>query len=196
MVMVTHHLHPPGTAPIAHDSIQPAEQTALQGIPKCSKCEKIGHWGPKCHGGKPPPAKNASLPKNAPLTGSQHGKSRFPPGSHSCHPGRGGKTDAIDGGEDHSPQDEIVLYGIQANLTTVATTHTKVNTEEAPTYHELFIDVVNCGSAGDTHPEEIVVDNICALWCNEVYTMVQLPASASRKGNSLTSCQSQHWSWR
>ena len=33
MVMVTHHLHPPRTAPIAHDSTQPAEQTAPHKIP-------------------------------------------------------------------------------------------------------------------------------------------------------------------
>ena len=117
---------------------------------RCSKCNTIGHRGPKCHGVKPP------LPRNAPLTWSQHGKSRCPPGSHSCSPGRGGKTDAIDVGEDHSPQDEIVLYGIQADVTTVATTHTKVNTEEAPTYDELLINAVNCGTAGGTHPGKIV----------------------------------------
>ena len=44
----------------------------------CSKCDKIGHWGPKCHGGKQPELKNASLLMNAPPTGSQHGKSRCP----------------------------------------------------------------------------------------------------------------------
>ena len=32
MVMVAHHLHPTRTAPIAHDSTQPAEQTAPHGI--------------------------------------------------------------------------------------------------------------------------------------------------------------------
>ena len=89
-----------------------------------------------------------------------------------------------DVGEDHSPQDEIVLYGFQANVTTVATTHFKVNTEEAPTYDALFVYVVNCGTAGDTCPEEIVVDNMHASWCNEAYTMVQLPASASSKGTA------------
>ena len=123
----------------------------------CSKCDTMGHWGPKCCGGKPPPPRSAPLPKNAPPTGSQHGKSRCPPGSHSCHLGRGGKTDTIDVGEDHSPQDEIVLYGIQANATTIATTHTTANTEETTTYNELFIDTVNCGTAGDIHSEEIVV---------------------------------------
>ena len=41
MVMVTHYLHPPGTAPIAHDSMQPAEQTALQGIPDPPNATKL-----------------------------------------------------------------------------------------------------------------------------------------------------------
>ena len=144
----------------------------------------IGHWGPKCCSSKPPPPKNVPLPRNAPLTGSQHGKSRCPPWSHSHCPGKGGKTDAIDVGEDQSPQDEIVLYGIQANVTIVATTHTKLNTEEAPTYDELFIDVVNCGTAGDTHQGEIVVDDVYAPQCNEPYTVVQLAASASSKGTA------------
>ena len=39
-------------------------------------------------------------------------------------------------------------------------------------------NAVDCGTVGDTHPEEIVVDDVCAPWCNEAYTMVQLPASA------------------
>ena len=144
----------------------------------------MGHWGLKCCGGKPPPPSNAPLTKNAPPTGSQYGKSRCPPGCHSCHPGRGGMTDAIDVGEDHSPQDEIVLYGIQADASTVATTCTKVNAEEAPTYKKLFIDAIDYWPVGDTHPEKIVVDDVCAPWCNEAYTMVQLPASASRKGTA------------
>ena len=42
-------------------------------------------------------------------------------------------------GKDHSPQDEIVLYGIEANSTTVATTHATVNTKEASTYDELLL---------------------------------------------------------
>ena len=106
----------------------------------------------------------------------------MPPGSHSHHPDRGGKTNAIDVGEDHSPQDEIVLYGIQAGGTTVTTPHMKVNIEDAPTHDELFINAVNCRTIGDTHPEEIVVDDVCAPWCNEAYTTVQLPVSTSSKG--------------
>ena len=42
MVMVTHHLHPPGTAPIAHDSIQLAEQTAQQWIPDAPNAKRLG----------------------------------------------------------------------------------------------------------------------------------------------------------
>ena len=100
--------------------------------------------------------------------------------SHSHHPGRGGKTDATDVGKDHSPQDEIVLYGIQANVTTIATTHTTVNTNEASTYDELLIDVINYGTIGDTHPEKIVVDDICALHGAmkhiQQYSCLQVPA--------------------
>ena len=33
----------------------------------CSKCDKIGHWGLKCHSGKPPQPRNASMPRSAPL---------------------------------------------------------------------------------------------------------------------------------
>ena len=95
---------------------------------RCSKRDKIGHWGLRCHSGKPPP------PKNAPLTGSQCGKSRCPHGSCSHHPGRGGETDAIDVGEDHSPQDEVVLFGIQVKVTTIATTCTNVNIGEISTH--------------------------------------------------------------
>ena len=42
IVMVTHHLHPPGTTPIAHDSIQLAEQTAPQGIPDAPNVTRLG----------------------------------------------------------------------------------------------------------------------------------------------------------
>ena len=42
MVMVTHQLHPQGTAPVAHNSIQPAEQTALQGIPDAPNATRLG----------------------------------------------------------------------------------------------------------------------------------------------------------
>ena len=150
----------------------------------CSKCNMIGHLGLKCHGGKPPQLKNASPPRNALPTGSQCGKSRCPPWSHNCHPGRSGKTDAIDVGEDHSPQDEIALHSIQPNVTTVATICTTGNTKGVPTHDELFIDAVNYSTVGNTHPEEIMVGDVHTPWCNEAYTTVQLPASASRKGTA------------
>ena len=38
----------------------------------------------------------------------------------------------------------------------------QVNAEEAPPCNELFINTVNCGMVGDIHPEEILVDNVCA----------------------------------
>ena len=60
----------------------------------------------------------------------------------------------------------------------------QVNTEEAPPCNELFVDAVNCGTVGDTHPEEIVVDDVHAPQCNEAYTMVQLPVSTSSKGTT------------
>ena len=100
------------------------------------------------------------MARNAPQTGSQCGKSRCPPRSHNHHPGRGGKKDAIDVGKDHNPQDEIVLYAIQADVTTVATTHATGNTKGTPAYDELFIDVINYGTIGDIHPEEIVINNV------------------------------------
>ena len=60
----------------------------------------------------------------------------------------------------------------------------QVNTEEAPPCNELFFNAVDCGTVGDTHPEDIVVDDVHAPQCNEAHTMVQLPASASSKGTA------------
>ena len=60
----------------------------------------------------------------------------------------------------------------------------QVNTEEAPPCDELFVNAVNCGTVGGTHPEEIVVDDIHASWCNEAYTTVQLLASTSSRGTA------------
>ena len=88
----------------------------------CSKCNKMGHWGLKCHGGKPLQPRNAPPPRNGPPTGSQQLKSRCPPRNHNHCYGWGGKTDAIDVGEDHSPKDEIALHYIQPNVT-VRNTH-------------------------------------------------------------------------
>ena len=60
----------------------------------------------------------------------------------------------------------------------------QVNSEEASPCNELFIDAVDCGTVGDTHPEEIVVDNLHAPQGNEAYIMVQMPASVSSKGTA------------
>ena len=60
----------------------------------------------------------------------------------------------------------------------------QVSTKEMPSCDELFADTVNCGTAGDTHPEEIVIDDVCAPRCNEAYAMVKLPASISSKGTT------------
>ena len=49
---------------------------------------------------------------------------------------------------------------------------------------KLFVDAVDCGTAGDTHPEEIVIDDVHASWSNEAYTTVKLPASISSKGTA------------
>ena len=115
----------------------------------CSKCNKTGHWGPKFHGGKP------LQPRNAPPPGSQQRKSRCPPRNHNHHCDQDNKTDAIDVGKDHIPQDEIALHYIQPNVT-----------------------------VRNTHPKEIMVRDVCAPQCNEAYTTIQLPASTSRKGTA------------
>ena len=115
----------------------------------CSKCDKMGHWGPKCHGGKP------LQPRNAPPPGSQQRKSRCPSRNHNCHQGWKNKTDTIDVRGDHSPQDEIALHYIQPSTT-----------------------------VRHTHPEEIMVRDVCAPQCNGAYTTIHLPASASRKGTA------------
>ena len=115
----------------------------------CSKCDKMGHWGSKCHCGKPLQSRNAPPP------GSQQRKSRCPPRNHNHCQGWKNKTDAIYVREDHSPQDEIALHYIQPST------------------------IVR-----HTHPEEIMVRDVCAPQCNEAYTTIQLPASASRKGTA------------
>ena len=109
----------------------------------------MGHWGPKCHGGKPLQSRNASPP------GSQQRKSRCPLRIHSHYQGWNNKTDAIDVNEDHSPQDEIAPHYIQPNMT-----------------------------FQNTQPKEIMVRDVHAPQCNESYTTMQLPTSASRKGTA------------
>ena len=108
--------------------------------------QQNGHWGPKCCGGKP------LQPRNAPPPVSQQRKSRYPPRNHNNCWGWSNKTDTIDVGEDHSPQDETALHYIQPNAT-----------------------------VWNTHPKEIMVGDVHAPQCNEAYTTIQLPASTSRK---------------
>ena len=109
----------------------------------------MGHWGPKCCGGRPLQSRNALPP------GPQQRKSRCPPRNHNhCH-GWKNKTYTIDVKEDHSPQDEIALHYIQPNTT-----------------------------IQNTHPKEIMIRNVHAPQCNEAYTTIQLPASASRKATA------------
>ena len=115
----------------------------------CSKCNKMGHWGPKCRCGKP------LQPRNAPPPGSQQRKSKCPPRNHNNGHGWDNKTDAIDVGKDHSPQEEIALHYIQPNVT-----------------------------VRNTHPKEIMVRDLHGLQCNDAYTTIKLPASARRKGTA------------
>ena len=114
--------HPVGRANCpAHDS-------------HCSKCDKMGHWGPKCSGGKPLQSRNAPPPE------SQQRKSRCPPRNHNCCQGQKNKTDAIDVNEEHSPQDKIALHYIQPN-TTIQNTHPKeimVGDVHAPQCNEAY----------------------------------------------------------
>ena len=144
--VVTHHLHPPRTVPTAHNSTQLAEQTAQHVIPIVPNVTRqdTGH-----HGGQATPTKECTS------TWVTAEEVQMPTLNHNhCH-GWDNKTDAIDVGKDHSPQDEIALHYIQPYAT-----------------------------VRNTHPTEIMVGDICAPQCNEAYTTIQLPASASRKGTS------------
>ena len=80
---------------------------------------------------------------------------QMPPRNQNNCQGQSNKTDTIDVSEDHSPQDEIALHYIQPNA---AVRH--------------------------MHPKEIMVRDVHAPQCNEAYTTIQLPASASRKGTA------------
>ena len=60
----------------------------------------------------------------------------------------------------------------------------QVSTKETPPCDKLFVNTVNCGTAGETHPEEVVIANVHAPRCNKVYTMVKLPPSISSKGTA------------
>ena len=97
----------------------------------------MGHWGLKCHGGKP------LQPRNAPPPGSQQRKSRCPLRNHNHHQGQKNKTDTIDVKEDHSPQDEVALHYIQPN-TTIQNTHPEeimVRDVHAPQCNEAYTTI-------------------------------------------------------
>ena len=60
----------------------------------------------------------------------------------------------------------------------------KAKTEKRPPHKDLFIAAMDCQTAGDTHPKEMIINNISSQWCNKVYTVIKLPASASSKGTA------------
>ena len=58
----------------------------------------------------------------------------------------------------------------------------KAKTEKRPPHKDLFIAAMDCGMVGDMHPKEMIIDNISSQQCNEVCTVIKLPASTSSKG--------------
>ena len=62
----------------------------------------------------------------------------------------------------------------------------KAKTEKKrPQHKDLFLAATDCGTVGDMHPKEMIIDNISSQQCNEAYTVIKLPASASSKGTAL-----------
>ena len=184
IAMVTHQLHLLKTAPAACNSTQPAEQTAQHGIPIAPNATR---WDTGDQNG----VVASHFSRGMHLHQEMHlqlGHHRWSPDAHlgtttaTLH-GVANKTDAIDVSEDHSPQHEIAIHSIQPNMTTVATPCATGNTKGAPTHNELLINAINHSSVRNTHPKEIIVE-VHAPWCNEAYTTIQLPASASRKGTA------------
>ena len=92
-----------------------------------------------------------------------------------CHSsGTAGKHTAKSDGAVKGPHHWCCERGKKANIV-------QVSTEETPPCDELFVDALDCGTVGDTHPEEIVINDVCTPRCNEAYTMVKLPTSISSK---------------
>ena len=127
IAMVTHHLHHPRTAPTAHDSTKLAEQTAPHVIPIAPNATR---WHT---GDQNAVVANHSNQGMHPQLGHSMGSPDAHLGTTITAMGGGGKTDIIDVGKDHSPQDEIALHYIQPNVT-----------------------------VGNTHPKEIMVRDVCA----------------------------------
>ena len=60
----------------------------------------------------------------------------------------------------------------------------KAKTEKRPPHKDLFIAAMDCGTVGDMHPKEMIIDNISSQQCNEACTVIKLPVSASSKGTT------------
>ena len=60
----------------------------------------------------------------------------------------------------------------------------KAKMEQRPPHKDLFIAAVDCGTVGDMHPNEMIIDNISSQQYNEAYTVIKLPASTSSKGTT------------
>ena len=60
----------------------------------------------------------------------------------------------------------------------------KAKTEKRSPHKDLFIVAMDCGTVGDMHPKEVIIDNISSQQCNEVYTVIKLPSSNSSKGTT------------
>ena len=101
------------------------------------KCHKIGHWQPKCRGGRPPPKTDDSQRGQR---GTRRGT--FPPRGRSGHNKR---TDAVDVGTDDIAQDEITMYGI-----TIDEDPEEIIVGDITTGHsEAFTNVTLSAPAGD-----------------------------------------------
>ena len=60
----------------------------------------------------------------------------------------------------------------------------KAKTEKRTLHKDLFIAAMDCRTVGDVHPREMIINNISFQQCNEAYTVIKLPASASSKGTT------------
>ena len=135
-------------------------QKCTQQCPNCTCSHSPGHdncpaWNTTCNG--------------CSKRGHWHAK---------CHSsGAAGKLAAKSSGAVKTSHHQCQEKGKRADIV-------QVSTKETPQCDVLFANTVDCGTAGDTHPEEIVIDNIHAPRCNEAYTTVKLPASISSKGTA------------
>ena len=146
-----------------HQGHQPQKNKAQKCTPQCPNCthaHSSGHdnWL----------AQNA-ISKGCSKKGHWHVK---------CHSfGTAGQHPTKSNGAEKAPSHQHHGKGKKADTV-------QVSTEETPPCDELFVNAGNCGTLGDTHPEKIVVYDVCAPWCNEAYTMIKLPASISSKGTA------------